>query len=536
MPPASGRLLPPNDPARPDWGFFRDLLGRTIAIPPDESQARTLLRELLIEAISTRPYHLLRMVTGTPTMQGKLAALALHYRGRGAGTTVLPSAGVEDSGLREGAANDRHFRAAQDYILSRLWVRGFQRDGSRILPRKGVYRDLKTSSHEPIMAWLPERAGVVPYLKANIDYVLRHFYELNGAEHAAISLDRLRAHESEISPDGWKREIDLTEDGELVFAARGGIAAAGGRKVALFDESLTANSTTAHKADPRTSQRIRVDADIEAAKVASPDTWPLTVFEHQESPRTPRRIKAVSTQKRRALALIERLASIDADIAVDRQTLTVLLKEWRGESAFVNAFPEITHTVMKHRYVLAGIDRAPTISVVAHDVQREFGFGLTAPPVAGRSINLSKDEQLQAQQHLSRESTLWPTATSLPQHQAAVANLQISISEVLEDVEPLESPLRRDYALLAETAGERTKSLHGLALYAEMERLRDTMLDRLETRQIGSPEYELAETLRSRRWNPATQSLGDAIISIAIENGPPRMKPMPAKRTEVIDF
>ncbi|MDD2765706.1 MAG: hypothetical protein PHE83_17220 [Opitutaceae bacterium] len=508
-------LLPPEDPARPCWAFLGDVLGRVEHPPADRMEARNRLRVLLQEAYQERGYKLLRMALmgdGKGNLRGRVAALveSMRAEGKDVDTRMLSSADHPD--CRDLLA-DPVWRSAINYIFSRWWSMG---SGAKTIARAEAYRELDTSTNEPIKAWLPERCGVIPYLRARTLHILLEYYH---------QLDTEKIHMPMVSLDQYKDqyEMELSTTGDFVKA----------RSAAPEDEEAPPSVRTQEELDQlvdrvyattamarpgppavqaeldeiRRLGREQVDARIDhyrgPATPNSPrpgtfDCWPLCVFDADFDPA---RTGGVEGVKQSCRALLGRLAEHDRDMATDRATLLGLLDEWDGVKPLSEHMPELFDAAWTHRYVLAGVEeplesrgpeaapsavtKAMATPGTAENLLFEFMAGVNGPD-SGADVGRA------------------PTLAGSLERAYDQVRLDDLVSADLVGPD-LDHAGRPDYLWLALAAGSQPARLEGEELHHEMRVLLAEYLTRLWQRTHNPRWEELGRAMA--KWNPGEQFL-----------------------------
>jgi hypothetical protein len=147
-------ILPPNDPARPDWGILSDSLGLKAHATPSEgstpAQAAAQMRTLLFRCLqSDETYEALIFKCAGSTIAGRTK---------------------EDSAARA------NFAEMIAFIKTRLWNR--RADGAKTTSRLGR----EHSSNEIISAWNPEAGGVKKYIQVNVANILNRDWKAANME------------------------------------------------------------------------------------------------------------------------------------------------------------------------------------------------------------------------------------------------------------------------------------------------------------------------------------------------------------------
>jgi hypothetical protein len=519
-------LLPPNDPARLCWKFLGDVLERAEVPPADPAAARDRLRALLLEAYQTRGYKLLRMAllgSGTGSMRGRIEAFVQSLRAHGIEIDTRMSSVPDADDVRTLLA-DPGWRSATNYILTRWWSMG---DGRKTLARVAAYRVLDASTNEPIKAWLPERCGVVPYLRERTRHILLAYYDETEHRLPTVSLDYISdVHKLELSSEGrFERPFRLGSDedaGEPPEEAQAREGAPDDDEVRRVQDEIYASTPAARHPDPaaeaEAQAREQIDALIERyrgrAEAPAPDTygcWPLCVFDPQFTADLAGDGERV---RRSAQALIARLAGLkddagrplDADIAADQGTLEQLLNDWNGQTPLVEYLPELADSALTHRYALgSGEIRRET---------RDPGGVPTAPTpeeeavIAGVQLLLIAPED--RRNVLERIEDL--AANPAMGKSQALGFDQVTLQELLAlreaDVD-LNSPQRLDYLfLLGYTLRSPDYALEGAPLHEELRLLFREFLDRNVERLPGL--REIVDDICT--WNPAERLLGEVLL------------------------
>lgn len=191
-------ILPCNDPLRPEWGIFSDLLGHPVTPDPGSTPetAAQALKSTLFEAFGRdAPGFVVKM---------------LHRRGDDRSPFIQLR--------REAAAYPGGWPAMQDEIAQRL-----------VAPMDGAERLIMDedlgSSYNALAYWQPEQGGLVPYMRQRIKWAL-HAMNRERAQSAAIyvSLNALNAVGIDIDENGKVIRQTLDEwqpcpDGKVPDAA-----------------------------------------------------------------------------------------------------------------------------------------------------------------------------------------------------------------------------------------------------------------------------------------------------------------------------
>ena len=140
----STAILPPSDPARPDWGILSDSLGLKEHARPAEgatsAQASAQMRELLF-----------RCVEAPETYEALIFKCA--------GSTIAGR-------TRDDSAAKANFPEMMAFVRTRLWNR--RSDGTKTVSKLGR----EHSSNDIIAAWNPEAGGVKKYIQVNVANIL----------------------------------------------------------------------------------------------------------------------------------------------------------------------------------------------------------------------------------------------------------------------------------------------------------------------------------------------------------------------------
>ena len=193
------KILPCNDPNRPEWGILSDLLGEKVAPDPgmEAESAALRLKQSLFEAFGKDP----------PGFVTKM----LHRKGDDRSIFTLLQ--------REAATYPGGWPAMQEEIAARL-----------VAPWDGkdfVITDAdRGSSYNGLGYWDPEQGGLVTYIRSRIKWILCDIYRDRMAQGRFVSADALQALGIDIDDKGaLKRspmEIDRGEwenHGNLVTEA-----------------------------------------------------------------------------------------------------------------------------------------------------------------------------------------------------------------------------------------------------------------------------------------------------------------------------
>ena len=516
-------LLATNDPARKCWTFLRDVLDREEAVPADPLAARNRLRELLIEAHATRPYKLMRMAVlsaGPGSIRGRIDAFVQCLRAEGMEIDHRVEAAPDAEDTRT-LLVDPAWRSATNYIISRWAAMG---DGHRTEARAAVYRELGTSTNEPVRAWLPEKCGVVPYLRARTKHILLEYYDRLERNLPVVSLNHME--------DVYG--LQLSDEGRFVrpFASERADADAGEppeeaqeRAAAPDDEEIrrvvddTFASSPLSRGDEAEEERERIDRLIEryrgregAGRPASFAVWPLCVFDPQFTPDLTADPAAVRASAR---ALLARLAAVDADIAADLPTLLDLLsgENWDGRKPLVAHLPELADAAFAHRYDLAGEERrGETHDPSLPPSETDARALQLAAKIGQQLLTFSEDGQARNLADRAEDLARAPTARASRE----LAYDQVTIAEMLSahagTADP-DSSERPDYLFLARATGSKLNpDLAGEALHQE---LRELFFDYLQILKRASPDMmevamhlEELEKKDQTRWDPGKQFLG----------------------------
>jgi hypothetical protein len=498
--------FPVNDPARPDWGFFRDVLGlKKVPAPRSETAARSRLRELLVEAAARRPYRLLEKALFTNGASFQLLQQFVEcLRREGGGTTVF----LDQPAPRHKFADDPYWREALDYILSRLWVMG---DGQPLESKQEDYRALGTSTKEPLRAWLPERGGVITYLRARTRHILGEYFEQMPGRNYAVSFDRLREGYLRFAEDGETfrvRRMDLNDAGDVVDVYRGGtelpatlrddrlIEASRERELQRREQVRAAG---AEKPGACSDDERRTDFDrrLRVTKQAHPGDWMILAFDACFRTATYAESRKLSWQIAAARRVIARLAVWDQAIGApeQREEWERRLRRWRGRKPLVELLPEVAKAAQHWRHQLAGLaGRAPLSTPQEEQIARRL-----------------RDRPFE-QLYRSVEDT-----PATREAHAAVAAQQIALQDLLQTVdhEPvLNAAERGDYTYLAQRADEKPDpTLRAETFRAEMRRLAALLCTRL--REEGGAGPWLAKTIEEADWDPAQETFGRVLWEAA---------------------
>ncbi|MDD2765584.1 MAG: hypothetical protein PHE83_16600 [Opitutaceae bacterium] len=512
--------LHPNDPSRPCWGFFRDVLGdQDIRPQRTTAEARDQLRDLLVRSFRDRPYRLLKKALySSPTSRGQIERFVRCLRTEG-GVSERPARRFDDPEVKTGRRNDEgdpYRREALDYIASHLWEMG---DGKPLDPSQVVnreYRAMGTSTKEPIKAWLPEKLGVITYLRARTGHVLQEYYDTLAGRNYHLSLDRLREgylHFDEEGGVGRVWRMELNEEGRLVQVGRGE-----SRRPPSLDDDLAIEtsreqerrelraatpvpSRNPHRADRR-SPAERFEEECKLTRQEHPGDWPLRLFDPIFRVTSYGEGRKVSWQYAAARRLVERLRFYLPDFAPprhindpkDEPNLIERMQRWPGIPPFTAAFPEIVEASWKCRHQLRGIERTAR-----------------RPGKAKFAVARFFDQNvLQA----SRPDT--PAAPATAAAHRAVVTAQIALTDLMSGAGqiPALEATRSDYAFLTQrTRQPLNERLAGAALSEELQRLAGLFCFELRI-QRGSGPW-MAKLIEQARWDPAKIMFGDLLWNVA---------------------
>lgn len=171
----SEKILPCNDPKRPEWGILSDLLGQTIA--PDAgmepSPAALRLKQALFEAFGKDP-------SGFVTKM-------LHRKG--------DERSVFTALQREATSYPGGWPALQEEIAARLVAPWDNQDFVIMDAERG-------SSHHGLAYWAPEQGGLVTYMRSRIKWILADIYRDRAAQGRFVSTEALQALGIDIDEKG----------------------------------------------------------------------------------------------------------------------------------------------------------------------------------------------------------------------------------------------------------------------------------------------------------------------------------------------
>ena len=516
-----------NDPERPCWGFFRDVFQLKELNPPsDEYAARARLRHLLREAAARHPYRLLKKaLLSSPATMNSLRQFVACLRNEGGGTTVFDSGESHArTQARRDSQDDPYWREAFDYLLSRLWVMG---DGRPIPSHHSAYHRLRTSTKEPLRAWLPEKSGVITYLRNRARHIIGEYYEeLQGRDYM-VSFDRLREGFLHFSEDGESyrvRRMDVNNEGEVVDIYRGGaqpttflrddrfIETARGQELtrrARYQPTAPADNVKPAASGPTREEEF--EQRFQDALRDYPDDWPIRLFDPIFSVTSYGESRKPSWRTAAVRRLITRLKVYDPSIVyepaiatkpevdtnkqINTRNLAEILREWDGVHPLVEVMPEIAVAARQWRQHLAGVKRREPLSTPAEE----------------KAARLLRDAPLRQ---------LYPNPENAPatrEAHAAIAAEQVALQALLNsaDQEPVMEPSERpDYAFLAQHAGEQPDlTLGPEELACEMRRLAKSFCRQLRG-QGGSGPW-LAKLIEEAEWDPAQRMLGQLLWDTA---------------------
>lgn len=533
-------LRPTNDPTRPCWGLLGDILGRKLEVPADAATAATALRGYLREAFSTQSERALAMMLGSGAGKDMLVSFAKIHREGG-------SARIRSESRDGEMFSDPRFRSAAQYLVSHLFNMDMGRgsDYVRLVSKVQAYRDLDTSTREPINSWLPEKCGVAPYIRARVRHILLEYYERLEVGRGALSLDRCQESGREISTN---REFVVNRHGSSVDDERAAFDPNAERNVE-FDPSATAHEGAAPADEaPDEGEEDGVDVpdtedavarDLRAFQADSPmgDSAREAVDQRLEAlvrqpddvlrafiPLYPDpKVDPVAGARAAAAELLDKLCKLDSQLAEDREPIGEVIKEWDGVTALRKFIPEIHEAALKLRYVLAGavksasLKNAPSEKEAAIVDQTMEMFALDEKPAKGR-------------------------ANRVPGFHAAAAtaeadvNFDIMLDAAVADVD-MTSTDRPDYIFLCNAVGVQPNwDLEEGALYDELTRLGGLYLDHAGSYQREHVAYADWVKARIDRWNPRLALFTDglrAIVGQMVYAGGPKQPRKKGKAVQV---
>jgi len=162
-------ILPPNDPARPEWGLFSDILG--VPCAPDPGSTPREAAKKMHSLVNDRILNL------------KPATDAL----------IMKCVGKQIAGVLK--SKPQSYEVVMQTLIQRLHNK--RRDG-KVTPSKVGKAH---SSNMVFLAWEPENGGLVTYLSVNAAKILSRELEQDSAtKPGRVSLDAMR--------DGYNKEPD----------------------------------------------------------------------------------------------------------------------------------------------------------------------------------------------------------------------------------------------------------------------------------------------------------------------------------------
>lgn len=538
------QVAPCNDPSRPDWQWFRDVLLPITAsaseeqnsfaaeirplleVPVDPQTARDRLRQLLQIAFERVPY---RMIYASILGKGKgnkvpaMAAFVQSLKTKGVDLETSDFSGrssMDDLG-RSSSMTDRGWRTGINYILSNLrLMEGTGDENGHTVSRLEVYRELGTSTNEPIKSWLPEKCGVVPYIRARTGHILTAYYEkLRSRDRVSgISLDafhdlygielsekgsfvRIQPNDSENRDDMENFDIDNPHGVDWKDVDE---------DVRALEDTLTASALGRDNEEKgkeeeltkKDAAKAEIDLHISGLKAdpASSGDWPLRAFDPQYAEEA---IEGGSLDLGRIRAaaenLLRRLLYRDETLTADFSAILDALRDWDGSMPLISFVEEIAFYAEKYRYELAGISPLP-IPVEGAIVQREFDLlsQMETPALAADHLFGAVPE---------------PEMPSLVH--SRFAERSISLCHLLTedcDETTLDDPDRSDYLFLCQEQNEHPAADIGAQnLFQEIRRLTKAWCSALENHGIGESKAKAQElSLRLRTWDPAAEHLATA--------------------------
>ncbi len=461
-------------------------------------------------------------------MSGRIAAFAMHLKARGIElqTTVFsPPSSPDESKMMLG---NPAYRSAVDYVLTR-WLTLKDQGSKATIARKREYIEIGSNSKDPIDGWLPNRAGVLPYLRGTTQTVLKMYYAkqkeldriagpsldaLQEASNLELTNDRtfvprIRVDASDMDEAAF--ELDLSQ-GRAALGADGsgaddehapegdkeepdtvGVASAEDQ---LLDEYRLSTPLGREDIEPTLSEEERrkhdLDEQISTAEREN-DDWPLQVFAPDLPPEA-----GVDTIREAVRNILERAKPFDSDVQADWETLTMYLNQWDGAAPLNVVLPEFAEVAKRNRYVLSGIGQQLPLA------------GFTPPGELALPLEIMRTTPVPEE----------PGSSTLHMHVAAE---NISIYSMLSaeyDPMQLNQPDRIDYLFLCEHTRERPADFTGPDLHAEMKRLAKLWLAPLvDARNSSRTAKEACQFSNSilHEWNPAKEFLADRINAITFD-------------------
>jgi len=183
-PPKASKILAPNDPNRPDWKVFSDVLGLETALtPPSElDEATAGLKSLLWQAMERNPEGLIMRATHPKKFAGKTQRID-EFR--------------KEVGMMDG----------MHYIASRLINAKEDASKSKVLNAD------RGSSYDALDYWDPKRSGVLSYIGGRVGFILQSYYTEKAKEPNLQSIEVLASNGVDLDKDG-RTVRQMRSDGE----------------------------------------------------------------------------------------------------------------------------------------------------------------------------------------------------------------------------------------------------------------------------------------------------------------------------------
>lgn len=481
---ANAKILPPNDPRRPDWAILGRLT-RQEQIYRDGltvEEASELMRQSLVDAWLARPEEVL-----VACASQKLAARSKEY-----------------------ASTPSRAHQMMEFLKERMWM---TTEDGQTPPMRG---STGISSAAAILYWRPAESGVVSYIKARVNWLLVDFDKALVEQGKSVSLEGLHEKGADLASTGEfvrraKHEmpaddVDPTErhlDGGDLYEQRAALMQQRqGELLPSGAESVTHSPADEEAAIHATAKRDRL-ASLSAPQKADVDLESPTRNEYAFfsnaldqfiDPAPSPEDRAIQIRRIALQCFDKHCADIEAATDIRKE-----IEEWdAAKKSFFQQFPDVAEQVIEKvtsPHLSAKVDGpqakpdAPTVSKDAEIASQLLGYsGIeTSPEDLDRRAS-PIEERARAEKAL-RLVSMWGEKSN---------------------PEFLESPDRPDYQFLCEQLDidpnpELTpKELHGT--------LRGLAVQWLQTVPRGDvlPPASLKKAIE--HWDPSSGFLNEIIM------------------------
>lgn len=475
-----------------------------------------------MEAFETAPYRLMRYTVFGTARDGRSLARSVasvnHRLSPQRAAISSRQRAINRDGVDRNAPRLSDYRETYDIILSQLWSLG---DGQKKVARKKEYRDLNTASNEAINSWLPERSGVLPYLRAKVRLVLQHLSKtLDEREYLKqVKYGKAKVVLDKASHSKRTRDIrDHTFDEES------------SRFLASRVDALDASAGEA-------AGEQKIDDSLRG--IIKHGDWPLRfIFPEYNKAEDAQSLPSMKYYAKNALTI---LADMDTDFRADLEIVLDILNKWDGKTSLVSTLPELADATMRYRYEISGYGGAkflylpkepatlanhskkgrkrkedPNQMTLFEMLSPDFA---TPPEIAKPELHVHGSTPAQIASFTSmiaeyqgrrkgndREQSAGLFSAETPAPMASTRNVDSTLAYSDIPASELASPFRPDYIYLCGQVGVEHAIVYGSALAKRIKKLATQYFENM-------PESNARELLlwRISKWDPAAEPLAHAL-------------------------